>query len=203
MKISVILTVVFSLYAVNAVNANDPTVWKGLSFNNSTVEDAIRIAGKPSKRKVEKMKVVDEIGGKSIGTKDIQVIEFKKIDEWQRVSLGFVEGKLYKAKFWPKNKTIPGSDLPSKYGSDFVVVEGFAKGVPLSVFEGKKEPEVPRVYPPIYYMVSSVSDRHIIATINNGSWKTMWKDSFGLPTIQMFPGWVESVEILSRHGEPK
>ena len=200
MKFTIVLTFVLGLLTVST-NANDPAVWKGLSFGVATVEDAVGVAGKPSKRKIEKMKVYED--GKVIGTKNIQVVEFKKVDEWQRVALGFLDGKLYKAKFWPKNKSILASELPSNHGSDFVAVQGFSKGVSLSVFEGQKEPEVPRVYPPIYFMVSSVPDRNVVALINNSSWKAMWKDSINSPTKTMFPGYVESVEIVSRHGESK
>jgi hypothetical protein len=200
MKFTIILTFVLGLLTVST-NANDPAVWKSLSFGVATVEDAVAVAGKPSKRKIEKMKVYDEKDGKVTGTRNIQVIEFKKVDEWQRVALGFLDGKFYKAKFWPKNKTLPASDLPARHGSDFVAVEALTKKVSLSVFEGQKEPEVPRVYPLLYFMVSSVPDRNIVAAINNASWKNIWKDSFSLPTIKMFPGFVESIEIVSRHGE--
>jgi len=201
MKILIILAFVLGLLTVST-NANDPAVWKGLSFGVSTIEDAVGVAGKPSKRKIEKMKVCDEKDGKATGTRNIQIVEFKKIDEWQRVSLGFLDGKLYKAKFWPKNKTMPASELPERHGSDFVAVEGFVKGVPLSVFEGQKEPEVPRAYAAVYFMVSSLPDRNIVATIHNGSWKTLvLQGSFRLPTKKMFPGSVESIEIVARHGE--
>ena len=203
MKFTIFLTFVLGLLTVST-NANDPAVWKGLSFGISTVEDAVGVAGKPSKRKIEKMKVYDEKGGKVSGTKNIQVVEFKKVDEWQRVALGFLDGKLYKAKFWPKNKTMPASELPERHGSDFVAVEGFVKGIPLSVFEGQKEPEVPRAYAAVYLMVSSVSDRNIVATIHNASGKTLvLQGSFRLPTKKMFPGYVENIEIVSRHGESK
>ena len=201
MKIFIILTLLLGLLTANTANANDTAVWRGLLLDSSTIEDAIRAAGKPSKQKVEKLKITGEKGGKANSNRNVDVVEFKKIDEWQKVSLQFLDGKLFKAKFWPKNKTMPASELPERHGSDFVAVEGFAKGVPLSVFEGQKQPDVPRVYPPLYFMVSSMPDRNIVAEINNGSWKTLWNGSFNRPTIKMFPGFVESIEIVSRHGE--
>lgn len=198
----VVITIAALLFAPHLVNAQDSTVWKGLVFDQSVIEDAVNAAGKPKSRRIEKMKTLEKDGSLS-KTEEMQIVEFEKIDEWKKVSLGFYKGKLFKAKFWPKNKTMPGSDLPNKYTANFVAVEGFAKGIPLSVFEGQKEPEVPRVYPVIYFMVSSIPERHILATINNNSWKAVWKDTVNKATVSMFPGFVETIEIISRHNELK
>ncbi len=199
----VVYAIAIFLFLPNFVTAQELAVWKGLSFDQATTEDAVRAAGKPKKQRIEKMKVVSELNGPVVGTEEIQILEFEKIDEWKKVALGFMKGKLFKAKFWPKNKTLSASQLSERYKINFVAVEGLAKGVPLSVFEGQKEPEVPRVYPAIYYMISATPDRYTFVTINNGSWKTLWKDAFGKPTVNMFPGFVEDIEIISRHSELK
>jgi hypothetical protein len=201
MKRLVFLAAPLILLASGIANANDGSVWKGLMFDQSTIEDAINAAGQPSKRGREKIKVVDEAKGVVVGTEDLQIVEFKNKDEWKKVSLGFLKNKLYKAKFWPRNKTLPASEIPGIYRADFVAVEGFAKGVSLSVFEGKKEPEVPRVYPTVYFMISAIPDRYILASINNGSWGSLWKDAFKKATVEMFPGFVEDIQIVSRKRE--
>jgi hypothetical protein len=185
------------------VSGADETVWKGLMFDKTTPEDVVTTVGAPKRKRKEKIKTLSAMGGKAIGKQEIQILEFEKIDTWEKVSLGFFNNKLFKVKFWPRNKTMLASTLGSTFHADFVFAEGFAKGVSLSVFEGQKEPTVPRVYPTVYFMVSAKSDRYILANINNGSMGALWKDAMKTATVQMFPGFVEDIEIISRVGEPK
>lgn len=197
-----IAAVVLILSPVVALGSEE-SVWKGLFFDKTTLEEAVASIGPPREKRKEKIKTQPTVGGKVTGTLEIQILEYKNADGWEKVSLAFLNNKLFKAKFWAKNKTVRAYDLTATYQADFLFVEGFAKGVPLSVFEGQKEPSVPRVYPTVYYMVSAKPDRYIFATINNGSFGALWKDAMKKATVQMFPGFVEDIEIISRAGEPK
>ncbi len=192
-----LLTLVFPTLSTSAF-ANDE-VWRGLIFDKSTVETAIDTIGKPKRNRFEKLKTLSTVNGKV----DVRTIEYEKIDGWEKVSLSFLNHKLFRAKFWPRNKTMPGFELANYYKADFLFVEGFSKKVSLSVFDGQKEPTVPKVYPTVYFMVAAKPDRHIIASINNSSFGSFWKQIGREPTVRMFPGFVEDIEILSRTGENK
>ena len=199
------LTIVIAVLVVFPAftRGQDEILWKGLTFDKTTLEDAIGAVGKPKKRHIDKIKTLDFPGGKVVGKQEIQILEFEKINGWEKVSLSFFKDKLFKAKFWPRNKTMRASELTTAYQADFIFAEGFAKGVSLSVFEGQKEPSVPRVYPTVYFMVSAKPDRYLLASINNGSFAAFWKELGREATAQMFPGFVEDITIISRVGEPK
>ncbi len=179
-----------SLLLFFAVSTFSNDVWKGLEFEKTSVDDAIKSIGVPKKRRSEKVKEVLGQNGKVAGKPDVQVIEYQRIDGWEKVTLSFLNVRLFKVKFWPRNKTLLASDLTTSYKADFVSVEGFAKGVSLSVFDEQKEPSVPRVYPTVYYMVSAKTDRYIVAIINNGSFKAVLKQNWSEPTVQRIPGFV-------------
>jgi hypothetical protein len=129
---------------------------------------------------------------------DFKKLTYQKVDGWQKVVLSFLDDKLVGVELWPKNKTMEASSLPEKFKSDFLLVEAFAKGVELAAFEGQKETSVPKVYPPIYNMLAVREREFVIAVINNGSLKAIFKDSLQKPTIKMFPGYVENIIIATR-----
>jgi hypothetical protein len=39
----------------------------------------------------------------------------------------------------------------------------------------------------------------IFATIDNSSWKAIWRDGIKKPTVEMFPGNVQTIQIFSRN----
>jgi len=198
-----ILATAAILLFTGSIFAEGELGWRGLIFNESTIETTIQTIGKPKRQRTENLKTSLTIDGKISGKLESQSIEYEKIDGWEKVKLTFVDNKLLRAKFWAPNKKKMASSLPEIYATDFISVEGFAKGVALSIFEGQKEPSVPKVYSTIYFMVAAQPDRYVIASINNGSFAALWKDATRKPTIQMFPGFVEDVEILSRAMEKK
>jgi len=130
-----------------------------------------------------------------------RIITYKDLDGWDEVQLTFYQDKLIGTRLFPKKKKLQALELPNIYKSDFVTVEGFAKGSSLSVFDGQKDPDVPRVYPPIYYMVTAMPDRFVVATVGLTSWKSIWLG--GKATEQKYPGYVGNIDILSRKFETK
>lgn len=193
----VLLVAFLSISAV----AND--VWKGLELKSSTQEDVVKAVGEPKRRRFEKIKIAGAPGGNITGQKALRVFEYEKIDGWEKVALTFMDDRLFKIKFWPRNKSLVASSLPSTYEADFVYVQGLSNKVPLSVFEGQKEPAVPHVYDTVYFMVSAKADRYILVSVNNGSWKAFTRQMKKKPTIESFPGFVEDIEIISRGWETK
>jgi hypothetical protein len=196
------LLVVFVLvFSSIPLFGQDNAVWRGLVLNESTIETAINTIGKPKKKQTENLSTFSSVSVKAAGKMEVQTIVYEKIDGWEKVALSFLDNKMFRVKFWPRNKKMLASALPDEYNADFVSVEGFSKKVNLSVFDGQKEPTVPRVYTTVYFMVASKPDRFIIASVNNGSFAALWKDATRKPTVQMFPGFVEDIEILSRKTE--
>jgi hypothetical protein len=83
-------------------------------------------------------------------------------------------------------------------GTDFVLVE---KGVPAnstpSMYEGQKESTIPKIYPPLYYLVSVQSKSFVSAWVA-GRGKAALKQIFGVSTIEPFPGSIIFMDIVSR-----
>lgn len=196
-----VLFVILAFLLYFPVSGQRKSVWDGLVFHETTPEKAVSTIGKPKKKKAENLSSLSSISKKAEGNAEVQTIVYEKIDGWEKVALSFWDNKLFRIKFWPRNKTLRASTLSDEFKADFVSVEGFSKNVSLSVFDGQKEPTVPKVYPTVYFMVTSKPDRFIVATINNGSFGALWKDATKKPTVTMFPGFVEDIEILSRKTE--
>ena len=192
-KLTFLLIFLFVPYSIFASDE----VWKGLYFDQSTLKDAISLVGKPKRQEKQRLSSTSSVSKRVRENVEVETLVYEKIDSWEKVALSFLGDKLIRVKFWPHNKTLHASDLPSRYSANFVAVEGFAKNVNLSVFDGQKEPEVPKVYPVIYFMVAAKPDRLIVVGIKNNSVRA-W---FPKTTIKLFPGSVEDIEILSRKEE--
>ena len=89
------------------------------------------------------------------------------------------------------------------YNADFLFMEGLAKGMKLADYEGQKETTVPKVYPGFYFMMTVKPDSAIVATIDNNTWKALWRDAVKKPTVDLFPGYVSNIQIFTRSLERK
>ncbi len=194
----IICTLLVTLF--ESGSAQDLRLFDSLEFGKTTTAELISAKGKPRKTRYENPKRLLPDGSYSRGTR-IEFLEYRKLSNWKKVEFGFVDGKLISIEYLPTNKTLEASKLPELFDRDFVSVEGFSKSVSLSVFEGQKEPTVPKVYAPIYFMVSATPETVIISMVNNGSWKAMFKDSFNLPTVKTFPGFIENIKLVQRKPE--
>lgn len=195
------LTVLFLLTLT--ASAQDRFQWKGLSFETSTIQDTIKALGKPKKDKIEKAKFDKTIPSNVSGQMNFRKLQYKNIDDFDEVYLFFLNEKLIGIELTPEKKKILASDLSKIYNADFLFMEGLAKGIKFADFEGQKETTVPKVYPGFYFMLTVKPDLAIIATIDNNTWKALWRDTFKKPTVDMFPGYVSNIQIFTRSLEGK
>ena len=177
--------------------------WKGLSFETSTIEDTINALGKPKKNKIEKAKFDKSIPANVGGQMNFRKLQYKNFDDFEEVYLLFLNEKLIGIEFSPQKKKILASDLPKIYGENFLFMEGLAKGMKLADYEGQKETTVPKVYPGYYFMVAVKTDSAIVATVDNNTWKALWRDAVKKPAIDVFPGFVSNIQIFTRSFERK
>jgi len=189
----------FSLCALAQENGH----WKNLKLDVSSPQNAADILGKPKKDKIENAKIDKSIPANLTSQFNFRKLQFENIDNYKDVYLLFLNEKLFGIELVPKKKTIPASELSKIYDSDFLLMEGIPKQLKFSDFEGQKETTVPKVYPVSYFMLSVKPDSVILAAINNNTWKAIWRDGMKKPTMEMFPGYVESIRILSRSNEEK
>lgn len=197
-SITILLMLLFAMLV--SADAQDFALFDSLQLGESTVEEVTNLAGKPKKKKSEDSKKLLPDGSYNKGEK-IEILQYEKLNGWKKVEFGFINGKLISVLYLPKNKTLEASRLPELFAGEFVSVEGFSKSVSLSVFEGQKDPDVPKVYGAIYYMVSVRPERAIISLVNNGSWKSVFKDGLNMPTVKNFPGYIENIKVVRRDSQ--
>ena len=186
---------------ISFATAQNAVDWKGVELG-MTSASVLEKAGKPKRETVHKSEFyTGPLSGQE--KKNLRILTYEKSDGWEKVKLSVLDDRLVSIELWPKNKTLEAASLPTRFGLDFLFVEAFAKGVDLGSFEGQKETSVPKVYPTTYYMLAVAGDRYVTAFINNGSLKAIFKDGFKKPTIAMFPGYVESITIVTRTLETK
>ena len=198
----VAVSLFFVLSMTLSVNSQNLQI-EGLDFEVASYADATAKLGKPKKEKIDSISFRPAVPGESAQRKNVRKLIYEDVNGWKQVELSFIDDKLVTLMFWPKNKTLKAAELLKMADADFLLVEGFAKGVSLASFEGQKETNIPKVYPARYHMVAVKPDRYIISLINNGSFKAILKDGFRKPTIELFPGYIENVVIQSRALEKK
>lgn len=195
----------FLLFFAFGAAAQERFTWKGLRFETSTIQDTIDALGKPKKNKIENVKVVKTISPNAGAKMDFRKLEYENINEFDEVYLLFLNEKLFSLELNPKKKkSMLAADLGKIYSADFLYMEGLPKELDFAAYEGQKETTVPKVYSGgFYYMISVKPDIAILATINNNSWKAIWRDGVKKPTVEMFPGFVSKIQIFTRSFEGK
>ena len=196
MKIFVLLGVAF--LCITSVLGQTAENWRELSFGVTTPADAVKLYGKPSKDRLENQKSVLDSSNQPM---TIRSLVYEKINGLNKLDLMFANDKLFSIVQYPKNKTIAAADIPVKFGSEFLFLEGLPKRFDFAQLEGQKETTVPKVYPAAYYMLSVKSDRIIFVFVNNNSFKAIWREGIKKPTLEMFPGYVESIQVHARQIE--
>ncbi|HEY8562727.1 MAG TPA: hypothetical protein VIL74_20285 [Pyrinomonadaceae bacterium] len=195
------LTCFFSF--VFAVSAQDDFQWKNLRFETSTVGDAVAALGKPDKDKIEKVKFDKAVPAPTRAQMNFRKLHYRDVGNYSEVYLLFLNDKLHSIGFTPQKKSLPAGELGKSYGAEFLFMEAVPKRMNLADFEGQKETTVPKVYPAEYFMLGIKKDYALLATIDNDSWKAVWRDTLNKPTAEMFPGYVRTIQVFSRNYEGK
>lgn len=180
-----------------------PDRWHGLTLDQSTPEDAVRILGKPSGDETDRVRIhgVDVWITPRHKQKIFRRLTYRNVEEAKKVELSFLDGKLAMvALAYDTNKRTAGS-LGDTCGSDFVLVERIPKGTRPADYEGQKESTIPKVYPTLYGMLTVSPSSIVVAGVQNASLTASLKDLTRKPTRQLFPGSVIIMEIISRRLE--
>lgn len=191
-----------------------------LKLDESTPEDAARLLGKPGKDEFDDFSLGGKHGMFQVSIE--RIVQTKDNEKAYRkflyknlgagtddVTLRFYAGKLvhviidYDLGRKKKENGIPASSLSAKYGVDFIILQGVAKGSKLSDFEGQKENTIPKVYDVLYTLMSVQKDRIYFARIENNNSKAFWRSLASKPTREMFPGYVLELHLISRALEGK
>jgi len=167
------------------------------------IVEAVAVLGKPKKDKIEKVKFDQAVPASIRAQMNFRKLEYRNIDNFSEVYLLFLNERLHSIGFTPLKKNLSASELGKNYDADFLFMEGVPKQLILEQYEGQKETTVPKVYPSEYFMIGIKKDYAILATIDNNTWKAIWRDTMKKPTPEMFPGYVRTMQIFSRNFEGK
>lgn len=192
------IALTFLLILSFQINAQENFQWKGLKLGISSVEESKNVLGKPKKDKIEKGKFDKSVTADLRNQMNFRSLQYQKLDGHKLVNLLFLNDKLFSIDLVPEKKKMTAATLSELFVSDFLFLEGLSKEMNFGDYEGQKESTVPKVYPSDYFMLNVKKDRIILATIENQSWKAFWRDINRKPTIEMFPGYVTSIKILTR-----
>jgi hypothetical protein len=174
--------------------------WRGLTLDQSSVEDAMQSLGRPAEDKVGSLNVRNAPEWVTTKRKEqvFRKLVYKNLDEVKRSELSFLDNKLVMISLILK-RPLPAKDLAGKYGTDFVVIKSkIPKGSRPGDYEGRKEGFAPGVYPPVYMMVT-VSTRSVVAaSVVDVSAKNVLKRAVNSPMKDALPGNVFVIETISR-----
>ena len=186
-----------------SIPAQECFQWKNLKLTKSSLAETVSILGKPGKDKIEKPEFDNSTANEDRAAINFRKLRYKKIDFYREVELLFLNEKLFGLEFTPEKKKLLAADLGKNFDSEFLFVGGLSKKMVFADYEGQKETTVPKVYPANYYMLSVSRGCAILATIDNNSWKGIWRDGLNKPTAEMFPGTVKTIQIFSRETKVK
>ncbi len=200
MRILIFIILVFS---VLSVSAQDKFEWKGLKFEETSIDKTLDLFGKPNKDKVEKPKIDKAVAGQVPVELNFRKFQYKNIDIYKEIYLLFLNEKLIAFEFIPQKQKMAAADLPKNFNADFLFAEGNNIEIRFKDLEGQKETSIPKVYPTNYYMIAVKEHYSIVATIDNSSWKAVLRDATNKPTSDKFPGFVKTMQVISRSVEKK
>lgn len=173
--------------------------WKGLELDVSMPQAAISVLGKPKNDKHENFACpISKNETNQSSDNSLHKLYFERIDDFKSVTLIFCNEKLRQIDFVPSKKAMLAASLNKIYGSDFLFLGKPTKAMKFADYEGQKETTVPKVYAALYYMLSVRKNSTIFALINNAGWKTVWRTATGKPTEELFPGYVQKIQVISR-----
>jgi len=169
--------------------------WHGLLLNESTLEDAIQILGKPNTDKTEQ-KLQTAIGYRINGDLRYRKLEYKKRKGMDKAELYFLEGKLAAIQLDLRIEMNPNS-LADDFGVDFAPE---LSGVDITLRPGNYEPVEGHVsYPRVYHIVGIADGSFVIAQVKQGTFSHLAKSYGGIQEESThFPGKVHHIQILSR-----
>ena len=206
--------ILFSVISIRAQSElNDlPTgnSWRDFKLDFTTPEKVIESLGKPKKdilNSSERSSLKDVTDSEK--SKKVRAITYKKIGDYDSIEFTFIDDVLVGMNFLikqnkmkglanRKSNLLPAKDLSEIFTTDFILFNGLAKNAKITDFEGQKETTVPKVYKQSYALLGINSDSVILVSVDNTSFKSGLKEIFDKPTVELFPGFAQRIQIISR-----
>jgi hypothetical protein len=174
--------------------------WRGLTLDQSSVDDATRTLGSPAEDKVGDLHVrnASEWMTAKRREKVFRKLVYKNFEEVKKAELSFLDNKLVMISLMLK-QPMAAKDLAGKYGTDFVIIKGvIPKGSRPGDYEGGKQGFAPGAYPPVYIVVTVSARSFVAASVVDVSAKNVLKRAVNSPTKDALPGNVFVIETISR-----
>ena len=186
------------------------TTWRSFKLNAALPDEIIKALGKPKKDKTEISKQALANGWTEVDDgKQVRRIAYKKIGAFDSVEFTFVKNRLVEMNFlFKQNKRqgiaksesnfFPAVKIPELFQIDFLLFQGIPKSSKISNYEGQKETTVPKIYPQFYSILGINKDSVILVSVENSSLRSTWKGLIRKPTVELFPGFAQRIQIFSR-----
>jgi hypothetical protein len=174
--------------------------WRGLTLDQSSVEDAMQTLGSAAEDKVGGLHVRNASEWMTAKRKEkvFRKLVYKSFEEVKRVELSFLDNRLVMISLMLK-QPMAAKDLAGKYGTDFVIIKGkLPKGSRPADYEGRKQGFAPGTYPPVYLMITVSARSFVAASVVDVSAKNVLKRVVNSPTKDTLPGSVFIIETISR-----
>jgi hypothetical protein len=188
---------ILALFFALAVAGTDPVfpdtaeTWNGLMLDESTVEDAVALLGKPKKDK-DSQRFNTDI---HVWLADLRYrkLEFGKILGMDKVNLYFLNDYL-KVIELDMDDPLPARELPHRYSLRFFMREKFG-GLYPDPYERRAGDRVPEIESS--YHIIGIGDSSFLVAVNT------WGGLTGLAyrTVgvrEMVPGYVQALQLVSR-----
>lgn len=184
--------------------------WRGFKLDSTNPDEVIKSMGKPKKdqTKTPEQTLPKDLSNAERG-KRIRTVLYKKIGDYDSVEFTFVDDNLVGMNFLIKQNRMKGlanrksdlleaKNLSEVFKTDFILFNGLPKNAKLADFEGQKETTVPKVYKQNYALLGINKHSVILVSVDNTNFKSGIKELFGKPTVELFPGYAQRIQIYSR-----
>lgn len=186
------------------------TTWRDFRLNITKPDEVIKTLGKPKKDKTEFAENSLPNGWTTADKgKSVRSVFYKKIGTFDSIEFTFADDKLIAMNFLLKqnkfqgiakseSSIFPAAKMPEVFKTDFLLFQGAPKNAKIADYEGQKETTIPKIYPQYYSLLGINNESVILISIENSSLKSSLKGIFNKPTVQLFPGFAQRIQIFSR-----
>lgn len=198
MKILILALLLLCLFVT--ASAQEPDRWHGLTLDQSTTADAIRLLGKPKADRVSPLSAtpVESWVSSKRKKKIFRTLEYKNpAPKVEKAWLTFLDDRLVSIMLDMKQGTVSPNALSNIYGTSFrPVFDSLTVALSPRDFQRDRGEVYARSYPVVYHLVGVTDRSFVTAMISNsvGVGKML-----GLPDGQgSFPGKVAFLQLISR-----
>lgn len=184
----------------SALSAQEPNRWHGLSLDQSTTADAVKLLGKPRNDKASSLSAtpVESWVAKKRKEKIFRTLEYKDPKSGiEKAWLSFLDDRLVSVMLDMKEGTVSPNALSSIYGVPFrPIFDRLTVALNPRDFQRDRGEIYARSYPVVYHLVGVTERSFVTAMVVNG---VGVGKMLGLPDEQnSFPGKVAFVQLISR-----